>query len=189
MKARALTIALGLVTTMLLFGAGAASGQAGGEQGPAIRIDRVCDSPDRSGIAVTGSGFAPDATLFAGLQIIQNGSTVFLVDGELIRASADGTIELSSDWEGPATYVVSIYDGSGLFVTESLDVDCSKPAVIRDCIKGGWRAFGFKNVWQCAASVVSRARPCKRWHKAISGHPPRVRGVAFGHTRVPALRG
>lgn len=188
MKAPALIVAFGLATAILLFGAGAASGQAGGEQGPAIRIDRVCDSPGRSGIAVTGRGFSPDATLFAGLQIIQNGSLVFLVDGEPIRASADGMIELSSDWEGPATYVVSIY-GSGLFVSESLDVDCSKPAAISDCIKGGWRTFGFKNVWQCAASVVSRARPCKGWHKAIGGHPPKGSWRRVRHAGVPALRG
>jgi hypothetical protein len=166
MRARVQAAALGLVATFLLIGAGAAVGHSTGEHGPALRLDRVCDGSGRSGVAVKGVGFAPDATLFAGLQIIEDGSLVFFVDGELIRASADGTIELSSDWDGPARYVVSIYDGSGLFVTESLDVDCSKPASIRDCIWRRWRDLGFKNLRRCVFSALLRARHGRGWSAA-----------------------
>lgn len=146
---------LALAVAVLLLGSAAAQAQVVEE--PTVKLERACENPANSRILVIGSGFAPNEQLSSNLIVRQNGQIVWIVEGALIRASADGTFELPAEWEGPATFTVT-FSKTGFpppfpFFVDTLSVDCGKPVEKQECKQDGWHAFGFKNQGQCVASV------------------------------------
>ncbi len=140
-------------------GAVAANANPASDTQPTLSLERNCEVFKDSGDGTIDTRLTglPPFTPFEWKLEISDGTGVgpvrFTTDANG-NGSTDGFYIGSST---PETFTVTIV-WSGGTLTQSLYVDCSKPASKKDCKRGGWRDFDFKNQGQCIRFVKRQAR-------------------------------
>jgi hypothetical protein len=131
-----------------------ASGKAVGPTQPTLTVVRDCERfPDPYNSAHATVRGLPAFTPFEATLGFPVGNGVGPIK---LRTDANGTWDQASlgfvGTGDPGIWTYTIV-WSGGTLTQSLYIDCTKPASKQDCRNGGWRDFDFKNQGQCIRFV------------------------------------
>lgn len=120
---------------------------------PTLTLTRNCEAiAGANTVDVILSGFPPFTPFEATLLFDLSGVGPIQLTTDANGSFDSSTIGHIGSFE-PVTFT-AIITWEGGTLTESLFVDCSKPALKEDCKNGGWRDFpGFNNQGQCIAFV------------------------------------